>query len=143
MITEKQRMRMWSAYDAEGMLTPCADGGELPFGMLPEEERLTSCRWFVLSVWPQRGKGSAAFIRSHELGDLLYFYTGVSLTDNQVQESLMLLGIESWGINGEDCVYRISRDCPCASIALDGEGGIKRIDRSCHVGGSLKPLSNR
>ena len=90
-----------------------------------DQEMLT---WLVQNV----SSGPGAFIRSHEIGDLLYYFTGVSLTDAQVQEALLLLGIEPWDTAPEDWVYRVHKDCPCASMALDGEGGIKTVDRSLY-----------
>lgn len=130
MLTDQERLRIWSCTDADGMSTPHVDTDRYatPFGLLATSVRNDTLIWLVQNV----GSGSGAFIRSHEIGDLLYYYTGANLTDAQVQEALLLLGIEPWDTVPEDWVYRVHKDCPCSSMALDGEGGIKTVDRSLY-----------
>ena len=130
MLTDQERLRIWSYTDADGMATPHVDTYRyaIPFGLLSPDARNDTLIWLVQNV----NSGPGAFIRSNEIGDLLYYFTGVSLTDAQVQEALLLLGIEPWDTVPEDWVYRVHKDCPCASMALDGEGGIKTVDRSLY-----------
>lgn len=144
MLTEKTRQRIWNHYDRDGLLTPHVDTwrGAVPFGLLDERTRTAVSLWLLENIAPlpfdndwrkeARPIASAAYIRSHELGDLLYYFTGISLTDAQVQEALLLLGIEPMDGFAEDWVYRVHKDCPCASMALDGEGGIRTADRSLY-----------
>lgn len=144
MLTEKTRQRIWNHYDRDGLLTPHVDTwrGAVPFGLMDERTRMTASLWLLENIAPlplyndrskeARAAAPAAYIRSHELGDLLYFFTGVSLTDAQVQEALLLLGIEPMDGFAEDWVYRVHKDCPCASMALDGEGGTRTVDRSLY-----------
>lgn len=134
MLTEKTRQRIWNHYDRDGLLTPHVDTwrGAVPFGLLDEGIRMAVFLWLLENVKEIAERKPAAYIRSHELGDLLYYFTGISLTDAQVQEALLLLGIEPMDGFAEDWVYRVHKDCPCASMALDGEGGIRTADRSLY-----------
>ena len=66
------------------------------FGDLPDNHRAAVCRWFVINIRPAKKGVSASYIASHELGGLLYHFTGIALTETQVQEALLLLGIEPW-----------------------------------------------
>ncbi|MDO5456680.1 MAG: hypothetical protein Q4F25_07185 [Eubacteriales bacterium] len=134
MLTDKHRERIWNHYDWDGLLTPHVDTwrGAVPFGLLDERTRMTASLWLLENVKEMKEQKPAAYICSHELGDLLYFFTGISLTDAQVQEALLLLGIEPMDSFAEDWCYRIHKSCPCASMALDGEGGIKTVDRSLY-----------
>ena len=134
MLTDKHRERIWNHYDRDGLLTPHVDTwrGAVPFGLLDERTRMAASLWLLENVKEMKEQKPAAYIRSHELGDLLYFFTGVSLTDAQVQEALLLLDIEPMDGFAEDWCYRVHKSCPCASMALDGEGGIKTVDRSLY-----------
>jgi hypothetical protein len=134
MLTNKHRERIWSHYDRDGLLTPHVDTwrGAVPFGLLDERTRLTASLWFVANVKEMKEQKPAAYICSHELGDLLYFYTRISLMDAQVQEAMLLLDIEPVDGFAEDWCYRVHKDCPCASMALDGESGLKAVDRSLY-----------
>ena len=134
MLTEKTRQRIWNHYDRDGLLTPHVDTwrGAVPFGLLDERTQMAASLWLLENVKETAALKPAAYIRSHELGDLLYYFTGISLTDAQVQEALLLLDVEPVDGFAEDWVYRVHKDCPCASMALDGEGGISTVDRSLY-----------
>ena len=145
MLTDQMRERIWNHYDRDGMRMPHVDTfrGAIPFGDIPERIQETVLHQLLINIAPMpsynnwsKAKPSLSqpyFIRSHEIGDLLYFFMGISLTDAQVQEALLSLGIEPVSGWQEDCEYRVYPDCPWASLALDGRGGLKTVDRRHHV----------
>ena len=134
-MTAEQRERIWSHTDGDGMAVPCVDGGPyaVHFGELPSEIRMGAFRWLLLNARTAGAGEPGAYITSHELCGLLGYFTGITMTETQVREALLLLGTEPWDTASGGWTYRVTRGCPCASIALDGEGGIKQTDRSCHV----------
>ena len=162
MLTEEQRNRVWSCYDNDGMLTPHVDTweGAVPFGCLRERLQEKALFWLASNVYPvppyndwgressarPRAKASAACITSQELGSLLHHQTGILLTDAQVQEALLLVGIEPLDGSGTDWVYKVYRSSPCACVALDGTTSVgnyslKKVDRSLRVAAvTITPL---
>ena len=137
-LTDEERKRIWSHTDINGMTVPCVGDGNhmVHFGDLPDNHRAAVCRWFVINIRPAKKGVSASYIASHELGGLLYHFTGIALTETQVQEALLLLGIEPWDTALGDWTYRISRDCSCSGLDSDGCGRLQGKERSCHVSGS-------
>ncbi|MBP3805880.1 MAG: hypothetical protein J6I76_18685 [Oribacterium sp.] len=138
-LTDEMRERIWSHTDINGMAVPCVGDGYhiVHFCDLPKKQRSAACRWLVINIRSAKHGASTSYIKSHELSRLLCHFTGINLTNEQVQEALLLLGTEPWDIAGQDWTYRISRDCPCSGIDPDGCGNLLEKDRSCHVSGSL------
>ena len=142
MLTDELRQQIWSSTDNDGLTTPHVDG-PVPFGLTPAFTRLKVFHWLVCNVaplppyndWSEAVKTTApaAFISSHELGDLLYHDTGIDLTDAQVQEALLLLGVEPLDGEAADWLYKVHRECPCASVALDKDGELTTVDRGMRV----------
>ena len=126
-LTGEQRLEIWSEHDADGMAIPCLgerlpegldretliDPPPLPFGLLPDAVRVPSYLWLIENVTTAQEDKPAVFIASEELNGMLEEATGITLTDNQLREALLLLGMEPW--DAIDWVYRVHRDCPAAS----------------------------
>ena len=83
MLTDQERLRIWRYTDADGMATPHVDTDRyaVPFGLLASDARNNTLIWLVQTV----NTGSGAFIRSHEIGDLLYYLDGVL---NQIRDEI-------------------------------------------------------
>ena len=88
-----------------------------------------SC-WLLLNIRPAKPGAHATYMTSQDVAELASFFTGVCLNVAQVREALSLLAIDPWDA---DWVYRVDRDSPCAMLASNGNGGLVRTDRSCHV----------
>ena len=133
-MTEAQRMEMWSACDSEGMAIPCL--GErlpagldrsimiypppFPFGLLPDAICAPVLHWLVGNVaTATRGK-PAVYVSPEEINSMLVKDTGIVLTDTQLREALLSLGLEPW--DTVDWIYRLHKDCPAAKKAAHGSG---------------------
>ena len=103
------------------------------FGELPSKERMGVLQWLFLNIREAKQKESSAFIASSEIAGLLQYYKAALLTAGQVQEALLMLGIDPWEIESEDWVYRVSRECPCSGLCYDGISGLHIKNRCCHV----------
>lgn len=91
-----------------------------------------SC-WLLLNIRPAKPGTPAAYMTSQEVAELASFFTGICLNSTQAREALLLLAIAPWDASGRDWVYRVERDSSCAMLAPNGNGGLVRTDRSCHV----------
>ena len=128
-LTEAQLLEIWSATDADGMATPCLserlpeevdrtlliDPPPPPFGLLDDTTRLAVLRWLVENV-SATSVGPTVYITARQLKGLLENATAVTLTDTQLREALLLLGMEPW--DAADWVYRLHRDCPAANASM-------------------------
>ena len=139
-LTEEELIQIWSEHDEDGMATPSL-GERLPeeldrtlliapppppFGLLPEATRLAALRWLVENV-SLAPSGPAIYVTARQINDMLEAATAVTLTDTQLSEALLLLGMEPWDTT--DWVYRIHRDCPAASIGENLHvAGIRAVD---------------
>lgn len=125
-LTEAQRLEIWSELDNDGLSIPCLgerlpegldrgiliDPPPLPFGLLPDVIRVPAFLWLIENV-TTTDTGPAVYISSEELNCMLEAGTGITLTDTQVREALLLLGIEPW--DAIDWVYRLHKGCPAAA----------------------------
>lgn len=100
---------------------------------LPEKDHMAVLCWLLLNIRPAKPGTPAAYMTFQEAAELASFFTGVCLNSTQAREALLLLAIAPWDASGRDWVYRIERDSPCAMLAPNGNGGLVRTDRSCHV----------
>lgn len=133
-MTEEQLLKIWSFTDADGLASPClgkrlpegidrdtlADPPPLPFGLLPEDVRMAVCQWLVENV--SIGSWQTVSISSQEINALMKETVKISLTDIQIREAMLLLGMEPWETDGE-WTYRLQRDCPAAHAVLEGRQG--------------------
>ena len=131
MIKEQTR-RLWTNKDLNGIPVPIINcGPDIPhFHDLPEKDRMAVLCWLLLNIRPAKPGAPATYMTSQDVAELASFFTGVCLNVAQVREALSLLAIDPWDA---DWVYRVDRDSPCAMLASNGNGGLVRTDRSCHV----------
>ena len=128
-LTGTQLLEIWSATDADGMAMPCLgerlteeldrtllnDPPPPPFGLLDDTTRLVVLRWLVENV-STASDCPALYVTAHQINRFVESGVSITLTDTQLSEALLILGMEPWDTT--DWVYRIHRDCPAAS---DGE----------------------
>ena len=131
----KDMGRLWTNKDLNGIPVPVVNcGPDIPhFHDLPEKDRMAVLCWLLLNIRPAKPGAPAAYLASQDIAELAFFFTGVRLNSIQVREALLLLAIDPWDASGRDWVYRVDRESPCAMLAPDGNGGLVRRDRSCHV----------
>ena len=122
-LNDAQLLEIWSEHDADGMATPSLgewlpeeldrslliDPPPPPFGLLDDITRLVVLRWLVENV-SLAPSGPAVYVTARQINRLLEDATAFTLTDTQIREALLLLGMEPWDTT--DWVYRIHRDCP-------------------------------
>ena len=134
-MVKEQSDSLWTNAARNGISVPIVEcGQDAPhFYDLSEKDRMAVSCWLVLNIRPARPGTPAAYMTSQEVAELAYFFTSVWLNAVQAREALLLLAIAPWDASGRDWVYRIDRDSPCAMLAPDGNGGLVRTDRSCHV----------
>lgn len=131
MIKEQTR-RLWTNKDLNGIPVPIVEGGPdiTHFHDLQEKDRMAVLCWLLLNLRPAKPGKPAAYLTSQETAELASFFTGVRLNSVQAREALLLLAIVPWDAVGRDWVYRVDRESPCTMLALDGNGGLVRKDRS-------------
>ena len=136
-MQDEQMERIWSHTDRNGMVVPLVEDDPYAthFGGLPSEVQMESLRWLLLNIRPAKPDDPDSYIAADEIAELLCHYTSVFLTGTQVREALLLLGTRPYDASSGKWTYRIGRDCPCASIAADGCGGIRKTDRRCFIAG--------
>ena len=124
--------RLWSDKNLNGSTVPVVNCGPdtIHFYALPKKDRMAILCWLLLNIRPAKPGKPAAYLTSQETAELASFFTGVRLNSIQVREALLLLAIDPWDADG---IYRVDRESPCAMLAPDGNGGLVRKDRSCHV----------
>jgi len=134
-LEKAQSDRLWANAARNGITVPIVEyGQDAPhFYDLSEKDSMTVSCWLLLNIRPAKPGTPAAYMTSQEAAELASFFTGVRLNAVQAREALLLLAIAPWDASGRDWVYRIDRDSPCAMLAPDGNGGLVRTDRSCHV----------
>ena len=134
-LEKAQSDSLWANKDHIGISVPIVNcGQDAPhFYDLSEKDRIAVSCWLLLNIRPARPGTPAAYMTSQEAAELAFFFTGVWMNAVQAREALLLLAIAPWDASGRDWVYRIDRDSPCAMLAPDGNGGLVRTDRSCHV----------
>lgn len=129
-LNDTQILEIWSATDADGMAMPCLgerlpegmdrntliEPPPLPFGLLPDAIRVPAFLWIIENVTAAAAGGHAVFITARELAGLLEADTAITLTETQMREALLHLGMEPWDTGG-DWSYRVHADCPCAALA--------------------------
>ena len=129
-LTEDELIQIWSEHDADGMATPSLgerlpeevdralliDPPPPPFGLLDDTTRLAVLRWLVENVSSSQS-GPAVYVTARQINRLVESGVGITLTDTQLSEALLLLGVEPWD-TADDWVYRIHRDCPAASASM-------------------------
>ena len=127
-----QSDRLWANKEHIGISVPIVEcGQDAPhFYDLPDKDRMAVLCWLLLNIRPAKPGAPAAYLASQDIAELASFFTGIRLNGIQVREALLLLAIAPWDA---DWVYRVDRESPCAMIAPDGNGGLVRTDRSCHV----------
>ena len=127
-----QSDRLWANKEHIGISVPIVEcGQDAPhFYDLPDKDRMAVLCWLLLNIRPAKPGAPAAYLASQDIAELASFFTGIRLNGIQVREALLLLAIAPWDA---DWVYRVDRDSPCAMLAPDGNGGLARTDRSCHV----------
>ena len=137
-LTNEQKNEMWPyMYENGGIMPRINDGAYAAhFGELPSKERMGVLQWLFLNIREAKPKEASAFITSSEIAGLLWYYKAALLTAVQVQEALLLLGIDPWDIKSSEWVYRVSRECPCSGLYYDGISGLQTKNRCCHVAGS-------
>ena len=106
------------------------------FGELPSKKRMGVLQWLFLNIREAKPKEASTFIASSEIAGLLQYYKAALLTARQVQEALLMLGIDPWDIKSGDWIYRVSRECPCSGLYYDGKSRLQTKNRCCHVAGS-------
>ena len=126
-LTEDELIQIWSEHDADGMATPSLgerlpeeldrslliDPPPPPFGLLDDMTRLAALRWLVENV-SLAPSGPAVYVTARQINTLVESSVDITLTDTQLCEALLILGMEPWDTT--DWVYRIHRDCPAASV---------------------------
>lgn len=134
-LEKAQSERLWSNKDHIGISVPIVNcGQDAPhFYDLPEKDHMAVLCWLLLNIRPAKPGTPAAYMTSQEVAELASFFTGICLNSTQAREALLLLAIAPWDASGRDWVYRVDRDSPCAMLAPNGNGGLVRTDRSCHV----------
>ena len=134
-MVKEQSERLWSNKDHIGISVPIVNcGQDAPhFYDLSEKGRMAVSCWLFLNIRPAKPGTPAAYMTSQEAAELASFFTSVCLNSTQAREAMLLLAIAPWDASGREWVYRIDRDSPCAMLAPDGNGGLVRTDRSCHV----------
>lgn len=134
-MVKAQSDRLWGNAARNGISVPIVEyGQDAPhFYDLSEKDRMAESCWLLLNIRPAKPGTPAAYMTSQEVAELASFFTGVRLNAVQAREALLLLAIAPWDASGRDWVYRIDRDSPCAMLAPNGNGGLVRTDRSCHV----------
>ena len=127
-MTEERITEIWSEHDADGLAIPCLgerlpeeldrstviDPPPLPFGLLPEDIRSAVYMWLVSNVRTTDGL-PAVYITSSRLAELLADATGITLTEIQMREAMLLLGMEPIKEQDDCWGYRMHRDCPCVA----------------------------
>ena len=131
-LEKAQSERLWSNKDHIGISVPIVNcGQDAPhFYDLSQKDRMAVSCWLLLNIRPAKPGAHATYMTSQDVAELASFFTGVCLNVAQVREALSLLAIDPWDA---DWVYRVDRDSPCAMLASNGNGGLVRTDRSCHV----------
>ena len=136
-LTEEQLLRIWSFTDRAGMampyvgrISPAAAPPELwtdpglnpamlpdplPFGLMEHRIRTTVFHWIMENVSEAPERHSGVYLNSSEASALLNHDTGIELTDTQMQEAMLMMGIEPYDCEQADWVFRLHRDCPLAS----------------------------
>lgn len=134
-MVKVQSDRFWSNTARNGISLPIVNGGQDTIHLhdLPEKDRMAVSCWLLLNIRPAKPGTPAAYMTSQEVAELASFFTGICLNSTQAREALLLLAIAPWDASGRDWVYRVDRDSPCAMLAPNGNGGLVRTDRSCHV----------
>ena len=128
----KDMGRLWTNKDLNGIPVPIINCGPdiLHFHALPEKDRMAVLCWLLLNIRPAKPGKPGVYLTSQETAELASFFTGIRLNSIQVQEALLLLAVDPWDA---DWLYRVDRESPCSMLAPDGNGGLVRKDRSCHV----------
>ena len=125
-------MSMW--VEAEGMLIPwlgerlpegvsrseLIDPPPLPFALLLEDLCFTVFLWLVENVTVA---ADGVFVNQR-----LAAATGISLTETQLEEALLLLGMDPWDTE-DGWVYRVHKDCPAASFASHHHVASAKLDQ--------------
>ena len=126
---------LWANADQTSISLPIITSGPdtIHFHALSEKDRMAVSCWLLLNIRPAKPGAPAAYMTSQDVAELASFFTGIRLSGIQAREALLLLAIAPWDASGRDWVYRVDRDSPCAMLAPDGNGGLARTDRSCHV----------
>jgi len=134
-LEKAQTDGLWVNAARNGISVPIVEyGQDAPhFYDLKQKDRMAVSCWLLLNIRPAKPGTPAAYMTSQEVAELASFFTGVCLNAVQAREALLLLAIAPWGASGRDWVYRVDRDSPCAMLAPNGNGGLIRTDRSCHV----------
>lgn len=134
-LEKAQSDSLWVNAARNGISVPIVNcGQDAPhFYDLSEKDRMGVSCWLLLNIRPAKPGTSAAYMTSQEVAELASFFTGICLNSTQAREALLLLAIAPWDASGRDWVYRVDRDSPCAMLAPNGNGGLVRTDRSCHV----------
>ena len=134
-MVKMQSDSLWENKEHIGISVPIVNCGQdaLHFYNLSEKDRTAVLCWLLLNIRPAKPGTPAAYMTSQEAAELASFFTGIRLNGTQAREALLLLAIAHWDASGRDWVYRVDRDSPCAMLAPDGNGGLIRTDRSCHV----------
>ena len=137
-LTNEQKNEMWFYMYENGGIVPRIndEAYAVHFGELPSKKRMGVLQWLFLNIREAKPKEASAFIASSEIAGLLRYYKAALLTAGQVQEALLMLGIDPWDIKSSDWVYRVSRECPCTGLYYDGKSGLQTKNRCCHVAGS-------
>ena len=131
-MIKMRRDRLWSDKNLNGSTVPIVncEPDTIHFHALPEKDRMAVLCWLLLNIRPAKPGQHAAYLTSQETAELASFFTDIRLNSIQVQEALLLLAVDPWDA---DWLYRVDRESPCAMLAPDGNGGLARKDRSCHV----------
>lgn len=134
-MVKKQSDRLWANATRNGISVPIVNcGQDAPhFYDLTQKDRMAVSCWLLLNIRPAKPGTPAAYMTSQEVAELASFFTGICLNSTQAREALLLLAIAPWDASGRDWVYRVERDSSCAMLAPNGNGGLVRTDRSCHV----------
>ena len=134
-LEKAQTDGLWVNAARNGISVPIVEyGQDAPhFYDLTQKDRMAVSCWLLLNIRPAKPGTPAAYMTSQEVAELASFFTGVCLNAVQAREALLLLAIAPWGASERDWVYRVDRDSPCAMLAPNGNGGLVRTDRSCHV----------
>ena len=134
-MVKKLTDRLWSTKELNGTTVPIVNCGPdtIHFYDLSEKDRMAVLCWLLLNIRPAKPGKPAAYLTSQEASELAFFFTGVRQSSIQVREALLLLAAAPWDASGRDWIYRVDRESPCAMLAPDGNGGLVRRDRSCHV----------
>lgn len=134
-LEKAQSDSLWVNAARNGISVPIVNCGQDAPHLydLSEKDRMGVSCWLLLNIRPAKPGTPAAYMTSQEVAELASFFTGICLNSTQAREALLLLAIAPWDASGRDWVYRVDRDSPCAMLAPNGNGGLVRTDRSCHV----------